>query len=190
MTTFTINVNIDAAVRVPHIELACWAKNSTSDTSFQLATRGQQAQLPGLLRLAGFLYMRTCGISIIPSSKLEPQCAVGWLELGAWSGLWSEPVPKSEALASLAYVYNITPEYINMDILRSFFWARSVGTSLASHKLPPEHRLLLFLAEHFLIFFAFSTSFVLLPFSQFFRFFVSSFLLFRLCLYVKPAANN
>ena len=32
--------------------------------------------------------------------------------------------------------------------------------------------------------------FVLLPFSHFFRFFVSSFLLFRLCLYVKPAANN
>ena len=31
---------------------------------------------------------------------------------------------------------------------------------------------------------------VVLPFSHFFRFFVSSFLLFRLCLYVKPAANN
>ena len=35
----------------------------------------------------------------------------------------------------------------------------------------------------FQLFFAFSTFFVLRPFSHFFRFFVSSFLLFRLCLY-------
>ena len=74
--------------------------------------------------------------------------------------------------------------------IRYFFWAGSVGISLAPHKFPPEHRLLLLLAGPFQLFFAPSTFFVLLPFSHFFRFFDSSFLLFRLCLYLKPANNE
>ena len=57
-------------------------------------------------------------------------------------------------------------------------------------KFPAEHRLRPLLAGPFQLFFAFSTFFVPRPFSHFFRFVVSSFLLFRLCLYVKPAANN
>ena len=48
-----------------------------------------------------------------------------------------------------------------INILRSFFWAGSVGTFLASHKLPPEHRLRLLLAGPFQLFFAFYTFFVL-----------------------------
>ena len=55
-----------------------------------------------------------------------------------------------------------------------FFWASSVSTSLASHKFPPEHRLLLLLAGPFLLFFAFYTFFAL-AFSHFFRLFFSSF---------------
>ena len=47
-----------------------------------------------------------------------------------------------------------------------------------------------YLLETFPAFLCFLYFFVLRPFSHFFRFFVSSFLLFRLCLYVKPAANN
>ena len=72
--------------------------------------------------------------------------------------------------------------------IRYFFWAGSVGISLAPHKFPPEHRLLLLLAGPFQLLFAFYTFFVL-PFSHFSSF-VPHSLLFRLCLYVKPTANN
>ena len=58
---------------------------------------------------------------------------------------------------------------------RSFFWAGLVGTSLASQKFPPEHRLRLLLAGPFQLFFAFSTFFLLLPFSHFFVFLLPHF---------------
>ena len=45
--------------------------------------------------------------------------------------------------------------------LRYFSWAGSVGTSLAPHKFPPEHRLRLLLAGPLQFFFAFNTFFVL-----------------------------
>ena len=71
--------------------------------------------------------------------------------------------------------------------LRYFFWAGPVDTSQASHKFPPEHRLLLLLAGPFQL--CFCTFFLYFGFLSFFLLFISSFLLFRLCLYVKPTAN-
>ena len=61
--------------------------------------------------------------------------------------------------------------------LRFFFWAGSVGTSLASHKFPPAHRLLLLLAGPFQLFFAF----------YFFCNFVLSFFVFIPSFFVVPS---
>ena len=58
--------------------------------------------------------------------------------------------------------------------------ARADTGLVASQEFPSEYRLRLLLAGSFQLSFAFSTFFVLLPFSHFFLFFASSFL-FRLC---------
>ena len=103
--------------------------------------------------------------------------------------LWKGPIfePKKKSHNKQPYVHIKRPFLIRgpiytalllcsctpalyIDIPRFFFWAGSVGTSLASHKFPPEHRLRLLLAGPFQLFFAFSTFVVLLAFSHFFRF--------------------
>ena len=73
--------------------------------------------------------------------------------------------------------------------IRFFFWSGSVGTSLASQKFPPEHRLLLLHAGPFQLFFAFSTFFVLLPFFSFFSFLF--FLIFVVpSLFIRKASRQ
>ena len=82
------------------------------------------------------------------------------------------------------------PLYTGINTLISFLGAGSVGTSLASQKFPAEHRLRPLFAGPFQLFFAFSTFSVLLPFSHFFRFFVPSFLLFRLVFIRKASCQQ
>ena len=75
-----------------------------------------------------------------------------------------------------------------IDLLRSFFWAGSVGTSLASRKFPPNTASFYYFLDlsSFSLLSTWYTFFVL-PFSHFFRFFFSSFFVVPSFLYVRKA---
>ena len=82
---------------------------------------------------------------------------------------WLKVLVRRDKFENRRKNHNYTYTYI-------FFWAGSVGTSLASHKFPPEHRLRLLIAGPFQLFFDFSTFFLLLILNlRFLIFFVSLF---------------